>query len=480
IKEAVWNCGGEKAPGLDWFTFKFIKCYWDTDPIHLNDFRPISLIGCQYKVIAKVLANRLLKVINSIVSEVQTAYIQGRQIIDGPLIVNEILAWATKKKECLFILKVDFEKAFDSLDWSFLDHVMCQMGFSSKWRTWIHGCLNSAYASVIVNGTPTKEFKIQKAYLKAYKWGHNNVDVSHLQFADDALIMGKWSLENAKNIRRILRCFHMSSELKVNFSKSKFFGIGVSDTDTNNFASFLNFQPSSLPCIYLGLPIGANMRGLYWKPIIDKFHNCLSSWKAKTLTLIKSVLGALGTYYFSLFKAPKYVIYYMEKLRRNFFWGGSTDSNMLAWIGWKKVCSSTNNGGLGIGSLQASNLAMLAKWRWRFHLDLDEHALWKRVIKSTYGIGGGLDISSTSYTLQPSPWKLFSLESTRDCKIMDRCYLDNESTDLKWDWRRPIRDGPERVQFDGLNNLLLHFVPSSSPDSWEFGLNESRCFTVSA
>lgn len=68
------------------------------DPLHLNDFRPISLIGCQYKVIAKVLANRLLKVINSIVSEVQTAYIQGRQITYGPLIVNKILSWATKNK----------------------------------------------------------------------------------------------------------------------------------------------------------------------------------------------------------------------------------------------------------------------------------------------------------------------------------------------------------------------------------------------
>ncbi|GJX60026.1 hypothetical protein Tco_0291416 [Tanacetum coccineum] len=126
---------------------------------------------------------------------------------------------------------------------------------------------------------------------------------------------------------RILRCFHMSSGLKVNFSKSQFFGIGVSADDTNNFASFLNFQPSSLPCMYLGLPIGANMnRRMNWKPIIDKFHNRLSSWKAKTLsyggrlTLIKSVLGALGTYYFSIFKAPKYVIDYMEKLRRNFFW----------------------------------------------------------------------------------------------------------------------------------------------------------------
>ncbi|GKE06167.1 RNA-directed DNA polymerase, eukaryota, reverse transcriptase zinc-binding domain protein [Tanacetum coccineum] len=139
IKEAVWNCGGEKAPGPDGFTFKFIKFYWDTvgndfidmvkhferngsipksfnssfialvpkiqDSLHLNDFRPISLIGCQYKVIAKVLANRLLKVINSIVSEVQTAYIQGRQIIDGPLIVNEILAWATKKKRTPLHLK---------------------------------------------------------------------------------------------------------------------------------------------------------------------------------------------------------------------------------------------------------------------------------------------------------------------------------------------------------------------------------------
>ncbi|GJY42769.1 hypothetical protein Tco_0430982 [Tanacetum coccineum] len=174
----------------------------------------------------------------------------------------------------------------------------------------------------------------------------------------------------------------MSSGLKVNFSKSKFFGIGVSADDTNNFASFLNFQPSSLPCMYLGLPIGANMnRGMNWKPDIDKFHNRLSSWKAKTLsyggrvTHIKSVLGALGTYNFSFFKAPKYVIDYMEKLRRNLFWGGSSDSKKFAWIAWKNVCSSTKNGRLGIGSLQSSNLAMLAKWRWRFHSDLDGNAL---------------------------------------------------------------------------------------------------------
>ncbi|GKC23726.1 putative RNA-directed DNA polymerase, eukaryota, reverse transcriptase zinc-binding domain protein [Tanacetum coccineum] len=168
IKDAVWSCGSSKAPGPDGFTFKFIKHHWDTvghnfidmvrrfeidgfipkgcnpsfialipkvpDPLHINDFRPISLIGCQYKVIAKVLSNRLSKVVHSVVREVQTAYIKGRQIIDGPLMVNEILAWASKKRERLFFLKVDFEKAFDSLDWKFLDHTMEQIGFSHKWR----------------------------------------------------------------------------------------------------------------------------------------------------------------------------------------------------------------------------------------------------------------------------------------------------------------------------------------------------------
>lgn len=103
------------------------------DPLLISDFRPISLIGCQYKIIAKVIANRLSQVISSIVSESQTAYIKGRQIIDGPLIVNEIVSWAKKKrKKKILFFEVDFEKGFDSLSWSFLDSIMMQMGFSPK------------------------------------------------------------------------------------------------------------------------------------------------------------------------------------------------------------------------------------------------------------------------------------------------------------------------------------------------------------
>ncbi|GJU87842.1 putative RNA-directed DNA polymerase, eukaryota, reverse transcriptase zinc-binding domain protein [Tanacetum coccineum] len=150
IKDAVWSYGGEKASGPDGFTYKFIKHYWDTisndfiemvkrfevdgniprgcnssfitlvpktnGPLHIKDHRPTSLIGCLYNVIAKLLANRLVKVVSSVVSEVQMTFIKGRQIIDGPLMVNEILSWAGKNKERLFMIKVDFEKAFNTLD----------------------------------------------------------------------------------------------------------------------------------------------------------------------------------------------------------------------------------------------------------------------------------------------------------------------------------------------------------------------------
>ncbi|GKC48442.1 putative RNA-directed DNA polymerase, partial [Tanacetum coccineum] len=196
IKNAVWDCGGDKASGPYGFSFKLIKKHWNLlgddinkyvkdfhlsasiprgcnssfitlapkvdDPITISDFWPISLIGCQYKIIAKVLADRLALVIPSVVSEVQMTFIKGRQITDGPLLVNEIISWAKKHKKKMLLLKLDFEKAFDSLSWSFLDSIMSQMGFGEKWRKMIHSCLNSAYASVLVNGSPTNEFKIGK------------------------------------------------------------------------------------------------------------------------------------------------------------------------------------------------------------------------------------------------------------------------------------------------------------------------------
>ncbi|GKD52322.1 RNA-directed DNA polymerase, eukaryota, reverse transcriptase zinc-binding domain protein, partial [Tanacetum coccineum] len=128
----------------------------------VKDFRPISLIGSLYKVIAKVLANRLVVVLGDIVNEVQSAFVADRKILDGRFILNEVVQWCKAKKKQAMIFKVDFEKAYDSVRWDYLGEVMKKFGFRERWCSWIHGCLKSSRGSVIVNGSPTKEFQFYK------------------------------------------------------------------------------------------------------------------------------------------------------------------------------------------------------------------------------------------------------------------------------------------------------------------------------
>ncbi|MCI31436.1 cysteine-rich receptor-like protein kinase, partial [Trifolium medium] len=95
----------------------------------LNDFRPILLVGCLYKILVKVLANRLLLVIGSVIFESQTTFVKDRQILGGILIANEVVNVARKSKKELMLFKVDFEKSYDSVDWGYLDDVMGRMSF---------------------------------------------------------------------------------------------------------------------------------------------------------------------------------------------------------------------------------------------------------------------------------------------------------------------------------------------------------------
>ncbi|GKE78516.1 RNA-directed DNA polymerase, eukaryota, reverse transcriptase zinc-binding domain protein, partial [Tanacetum coccineum] len=119
----------------------------------------ISLIGSLYKIIAKILANRLVGVLGDLVNEVQSAFVADRQILDGPFILDEVLQWCRRKKKHALIFKVDFEKAFDSVRWDFVDDVLNKFGFSERWRTWIQSCLRSSRGSILVNGSPTEEFQ---------------------------------------------------------------------------------------------------------------------------------------------------------------------------------------------------------------------------------------------------------------------------------------------------------------------------------
>jgi len=196
VKQAVWDCDSYKSPGPDGVNFGFVKEFWSllkddllrfmfefhrngklskglnstfiallpkvTSPQRLNDFRPISLVGSVYKILAKVLANRLRSVIGSVVSESQSAFVKGKQILDGILIANEAVDEATRLKKELLLFKVDFEKAYDSVEFNYLDSVMTNMNFPRLWRKWILECVGTAKASVLVNGSPTNEFPLHR------------------------------------------------------------------------------------------------------------------------------------------------------------------------------------------------------------------------------------------------------------------------------------------------------------------------------
>lgn len=184
---------------------------------------------------------------------------------------------------------------------------MKQMGFGEKWCAWIKGCLCSASASVLVNGSPTKEFRMErglrqgdhlspflllivaealqvtlletfnKRFYKGLYLNEEGSNLSLLQYADDALFFGDWSMMNAKVLIRILKCFQNASGLRVNFVKSKFYGIGLNLDQVAKVAASINCGYGSLPFIYLGLLIGKHMNKVNgWNDVVDCLHIRLS------------------------------------------------------------------------------------------------------------------------------------------------------------------------------------------------------------
>ena len=129
-----------------------------TNASSLSDYRPISCCNVLYKIITKVLSNRLKLVIDELISENQSAFIHGRLISNAILLAHELVRDFTNPMGSRLCMKVDEEKAYDNVNREFIYFMMHCIGFSSKWIGWIRACIESPLFSIMINESPSGNF----------------------------------------------------------------------------------------------------------------------------------------------------------------------------------------------------------------------------------------------------------------------------------------------------------------------------------
>ena len=376
-----------------------------------------------YKIVSKVLANRLKGVLPEVVNDAQSAFVPRRQITDNVLVAFEVMHCINQRrkgKEGLMAIKLDMSKAYDRVEWGFLEAMMRRMGFKDRWISLMMMCVTTVSYSVLINGepkgkiTPTRGLRQGdlispylfllcaeglSAMLRRDESGKNLKGisvcrgaprVSHLLFADDCIFFYKASTEEGLKVTKILEDYERESEQKLNKEKTSLFfskntKVEVQEVVKDMFGAQIILQHEK----YLGLPplVGRGKKKAFNR-IKAQVGRKIASWKGKLLSparqeiLIKAVAQATPTYTMNCFKIPDSLCSELNSLIRNFWWGQRDKERKLAWIAWENMCKPKADEGMGFKDLRAFNLALLAKQGWR--LIQNPGSLTHRVLKAKY------------------------------------------------------------------------------------------------
>jgi exonuclease III len=477
IKESLWSLKPFKAPGPDGLHPGFFQHCWHQvgesvskeviqvfnsgkmpsylnrtliilipkclGPETLSHFRPISLCNTVYKIVTKIIVSRIRPILNNLISPYQTAFVPGRRGVDNVIIAQELIHTIQKKKGRLghFILKIDLEKAYDRIEWSFIREVLILFKFPMSLVQLILECISSSSCAILYNGgqmdffQPTRGirqgdplspyiFILCMEYLslkifeacnsktwKPIKASRRGPAFSHLFFADDLLLCAEASTSCCLTISRVLEDFCCVSGQKINLSKSKaFFSPNVSPENRISLCDIL--RVSSTPDLgrYLGFPLnssGRNTRASNF--IVERVQAKLSNWKAKLLSpagrlvLIQAVTSAVPAYYMQSTALPTSICSTLDRINRNFLWGSSEEKKKMHMVGWDKICRAKSLGGLGLYACKPRNVALLAKLNWRLLQEKD--ALWARTILAKYSPNGVMEIDKRLNRSGSSTWR---------------------------------------------------------------------------
>ncbi|KAJ3700519.1 hypothetical protein LUZ61_004224 [Rhynchospora tenuis] len=478
INRAVMKLANNKACGPDGYPNEFFKEHWmlvkqellsifehlfnqsldlqDLNLAHIvvlpkvegaqlmSEFRPISILNYVPKLISKVLATRLQPFLPSLISSSQTGFIRGRMISENFIVAREMVNHLRSQNRPSVLLKLDFHKAFDSLDWNFLNKVLVQRGFPPSFISWINLLLSSSVSSVVLNGQVGPQYKHKRGVRQGdpispflfilavdvlsrmLQGAATSVTPSLssrfpspfflLQYADDTLIFSTAEGNALSTLKLVLLLFEKASGLKINAAKSVLVPFGLQQEEATQAAGNLGFVISELPLSYLGLPLtDTRPTRQCFQPILEKIQRRLAGWKAKLLsragrvTLASSVLSAVPSYFMSSFLLLAWLIKEIDKLRRKFIWGTNQQGrNRLHLMAWQRLCQPKSVGGLGLVDLKLQNQALLLRWIWNLYTK--QESLWGCAATNLY--------CHTDTQASPLTWKISGSFFWRDLRSL--------------------------------------------------------------
>uniref|UniRef100_A0A2N9IMR2 Reverse transcriptase domain-containing protein n=1 Tax=Fagus sylvatica TaxID=28930 RepID=A0A2N9IMR2_FAGSY len=392
-------------------------------PTRVTEFRPISLCNVLYKIISKVLVNRLKPILPHIISKTQSAFVPGCLITDNVLVAFETLHLMHSTKigrGGAMALKLDMSKAYDRVEWGYLEKLMEKMGFYPRWISLTMMCISYVSYSILINGEPHGLIKPSRGlrqgdplspylFLLCAEGLHHMIKlaehqrilqgvslcrygpkITHLFFADDSLLFCRATPQDVEKIQDLLGAYERASGQQVNSDKTTiFFSKGTPQASQAAIQTSLQVPIIKQYEKYLGLPslVGRN-RSASFSQIKERVWTKLKGWKERLLSaagkevLIKAVAQAIPTYAMSCFKLPQSLCQELECMVRKFWWGNNSDSKKIHWVKWSSLCKSKSSGGLGFRELGKFNEALLGKQVWRLYQD--QNSLRHRVYKAKF------------------------------------------------------------------------------------------------
>ena len=323
----------------------------------LKDWRLIALLNTEYKILSKVFANQLKMVIDDLINEDQCGFIKGRNITTNIRLMFDILEYTWAKQIPALAIMVDFEKAFDRVDYEVLYQILRFFGFSENFIKWIKVIFTDFNLSTVNNGSfssswiPTRGLHqgnpiapilfLMLAETLAMQLRDNpkieGIEINGLkyllsQFADDLSIFTKFKQDLWQEIMNVFDDFESQTGMKISYEKTTIYRIGSIRNSNAKFFSARKVIWTSDPLKLLGIIISHVEKecfDLNFNPLMDKVKNVLEVWGIRNLSIIgkieivNTLVASLFVYKCSVLPClSKEYLSSFKKLVLNFIWEG--------------------------------------------------------------------------------------------------------------------------------------------------------------